>query len=181
MPRVFYWLTSFAATLHMPVTIKELVADHGEDHQWFVHAYPRWLRELDATLSLVDAELEMQLRGLLAARERRIFLIYRDTRPAGFAVVEFAALAGHRLGRSVALKSDYQLIDFFVEREARRLGVGSEALRLLLLRFRGVWEVSQLESDHDAIRFWRAAIGRLTNGTFSEQRHAGRWYQRFEF
>ena len=164
----------------MPVTIKELMVDQGADHRWFASAYHRWLQELAGDLSLPAAESELQLRALLAARERRIFLIHRESHPTGFAVVGFSALAARQTGGGAQATPDYQLIDFFVDAEGRRLGVGSEAVRLLLLRFRGEWEVSELESDHDAIRFWRTVIGRLTNWTFSEQRRAGRWYQRFQ-
>ena len=164
----------------MSVTIKELTADHGADNRWFTRAYHRWLQELAGDQPLPAAESELQLRALLAARERRVFLIHRESHLTGFAVVGFSALAARQTGGGAQLTPDYQLIDFFVDAEGRRLGVGSEAVRLLLLRFRGVWEVSELEGDHDAIRFWRKVIGRLTNGTFSEQRRAGRWHQHFQ-
>jgi predicted acetyltransferase len=162
----------------MSVALKELTTERDADYLWFDGAYRLWLQELGGSSSHVAAS-HFASPALSAQDGLRIFLIQRQGRSAGFAVVEFVALAPSSRARRVTSGSDYRLLDFYVEPEVRRLGVGFEAARLLFLRFRGAWEVSALDSDSRAIRFWRSVVTRAIGGGFSEARCLGRWSQHF--
>jgi predicted acetyltransferase len=51
---------------------------------------------------------------------------------------------------------DYRIEDFFIVNKWRRTGVGREALRIVVERYPGKWEVGWLPKNEPAARFWRA-------------------------
>lgn len=186
----------------MLTTIRELDASSEGELRAFRAAYTRWWLELgrvgsvayeasDTPVAPLDhVGLETHLSDLLNADEKLIFLIYISSQLAGFAVIDGSPATPVLLQRSPLAKSpmlnrsstpraDYALIDFFIERDYRRRGVGAEAARLLFLRFRGTWQISQLESDRQAIEFWHTTLKRRSTGEFFESRASGRLYQWF--
>ena len=91
-------------------------------------------------------------------------------RPVGFSLVHHGSVLdpGATNVRSVA--------EFFVLRAERRRGLG----RLLALetfrRFRGRWEVREMEANKAAQAFWREVIAGYTAGAFVElQLNDARW------
>jgi GNAT superfamily N-acetyltransferase len=186
----------------MLTTIRELDASSEGELNAFRAAYTRWWLELEQVGSvayeasvtpvapLAPMSLETHLSDLLNADEMLIFLIYISSQLAGFAVIDSSSttpvlvqrspLAGSSApNRSSTHRADYALIDFFIERDYRRRGIGAEAARLLFLRFRGTWQISQLESDRHAIEFWRTTLKRVSSHEFFESRASGRLYQWF--
>lgn len=163
----------------MPVALKELSVSHGVEYDWFVGAYTLWLRELSGGVPSEVAASGDEIFSLRAANSQRIFLLQQAVQFTGFAIVEFARSSRGRLQDAEGVSSHYRLIDFFVDPAYRRLGFGAEAIRLLALRFRGTWEVSALDTDMQAVQFWRAVPSHLEFDVVSEQRLGGRWILRF--
>ena len=87
-------------------------------------------------------------RGLLpfleADPDRAAYLFYRGASPVGFVLVSGLA-ARSRL-----------MSEFFVVRGARRQGVAGAAVRELLARHPGEWEIPFQDNNVAAARFWRA-------------------------
>lgn len=75
---------------------------------------------------------------------RHPFLIKADEETVGFAFV--------REGKP------HQMAEFYLEPRMRRSGKGLAAARRLFARFRGDWEVHELATNSQAVKFWRAAI-----------------------
>jgi aminoglycoside 6'-N-acetyltransferase I len=75
-------------------------------------------------------------------------LIAVNDEPAGFADVARPPHASPSV--------DYRIEDFFIVNKWRRVGVGREALRLIVERYPGRWEVGWLPKNEPAARFWRA-------------------------
>jgi predicted acetyltransferase len=84
------------------------------------------------------------------------FLIRADDQLAGFAFVR-------KLDATT-----YAIAEFFIMRRFRRSGVGTEVARELFDKFRGRWEVAQMEKNLPAQHFWRTIIADYTSGDFSE-------------
>ena len=180
----------------MLTTIKELIdSPESGDLQWFRAAYGRWRSELGVGVSLSETAIDADIHDILHVDHCRIFLIQAAGQSAGFAIMNSWDGATRALRRPKILRSqvtpsgssshgsrampDHELIDFFIDQPFRQRGVGAEAARLLLARFAGLWQVSQLDTDRVAVHFWRAVITRASGGDFSESHADGRFYQRF--
>ncbi|MGC9536231.1 GNAT family N-acetyltransferase [Streptomyces sp. UG1] len=86
------------------------------------------------------------------------YLFDSGGRPVGFAFVR-------ALGGPVRV-----LNSFFVVRGARRAGVGLQAVRQVVARHPGDWEVAFQDDNPGAVRFWRRAAEELAPGAWSEER-----------
>ena len=93
---------------------------------------------------------------------RHPFLIRVDGKLAGFALV-------HQQSRLTGDESVTDMAEFFVLRRFRRHGVGERAAAWLFDKFRGPWEVRQRSVNLPATAFWRRAIGRYSDGKFTEE------------
>lgn len=62
----------------------------------------------------------------------------------------------------------YSIDDFFVLRKYRKQGVGKQAAFLLFQSFPGPWEVSEMQENEAAHRFWVRVIGEFTGGNFMD-------------
>lgn len=100
-------------------------------------------------------------------------LILHSGTPAGFAIV---ARGASRPGRSPV---DYRMAEFFIARPHRRLGVGASAVRLLLDRFAGRWEIVEMLRNPQAVTFWRRIVRDYTRGDYSERITDGEVRQTF--
>lgn len=100
-------------------------------------------------------------------------LILHCGAPAGFAIV---ARGASRPGR---LPVDYRMAEFFIARPHRRLGVGAGAVRLLLDRFAGRWEIVELLRNTRAVSFWRRVVRDYTRGNYAERIADGEVRQTF--
>ncbi len=93
--------------------------------------------------------------------------------PAGFALVTRQTHASRT--------ADYRMADFFIAREARRRGVGQGAVRLILDRFAGRWEV--VEYSRNPARGGVLAQGDrdvYTKGNYQERVANGEVRQTFQ-
>jgi predicted acetyltransferase len=100
-------------------------------------------------------------------------LILHSGMPAGFAIV---ARGASRPGRSPV---DYRMAEFFIARAHRRLGVGTGAVRLLLDRFAGRWEIVEMTRNPQAVAFWRRIVRDYTHGDYAERIADGEVRQTF--
>jgi predicted acetyltransferase len=53
---------------------------------------------------------------------------------------------------------DHALAEFFILRKYRRLGIGSQAAKLVFERFPGRWEMAVMKNNRPALSFWRCTI-----------------------
>jgi predicted acetyltransferase len=88
------------------------------------------------------------------------FLIRTDGHPAGFALVK----------RMAEQPSVFDMGEFFIGRQHRRLGLGRRAATTLFDRFEGDWEVREMPSNLAAQAFWRRIISEYSGGAFAESR-----------
>jgi predicted acetyltransferase len=77
-------------------------------------------------------------------------VIRRRGRPVGFALINAFSHAG--------LPVDRNMGEFFVMRKHRRGGVASAAVREILTRYPGRWEVAVMERNTGARAFWPIAV-----------------------
>ncbi|NLU74329.1 GNAT family N-acetyltransferase [Streptomyces sp. HNM0575] len=59
---------------------------------------------------------------------------------------------------------------FFVVRAARRTGMGLRAVRQVVSRHPGPWEVAFQDANPAAVRFWRRAVTEIAGDDWSEER-----------
>ncbi|HZC17089.1 MAG TPA: GNAT family N-acetyltransferase [Caulobacteraceae bacterium] len=71
-------------------------------------------------------------------------------RPAGFALLSDFSHSGRTIDRNMS--------EFFVMRKHRRGGVGSTAVREILTRYPGRWEIAIVQRNTGAKAFWPRAI-----------------------
>ncbi|MFZ0322860.1 MAG: GNAT family N-acetyltransferase, partial [Actinomycetes bacterium] len=101
---------------------------------------------------------EDDLDGCWSEVRRHPFLIRASGQIAGFAIVDEGS----------DVTSDPQVFDmaeFFVVRRWRRHGVGREAFRQLLGRFRGRWEVRPFPGYEPGESFWRSVCAEMAQGS----------------
>jgi predicted acetyltransferase len=82
-------------------------------------------------------------------------LIRRGDKPVGFALINRHSHLGEPLDRNMA--------EFFVARKHRRHRVASEAVRQVLARYPGRWEVAVAQRNVGALKFWPGAIAAAPN------------------
>lgn len=85
------------------------------------------------------------------------YLFVREERPLGFAFVRGLAGPTHVLN------------SFFVVGGARREGIGLTAVREVVLRHPGQWEIAFQYANDPAVRFWRRAATELAGDAWSEE------------
>jgi predicted acetyltransferase len=88
------------------------------------------------------------------------YLFVSGERPVGFAFVR-----GLTTGTRV-------LNSFFVVRGARRAGVGLRAVRDVVARHPGAWEVAFQDANPGAVAFWRRVAEGLAPGEWVEERRS---------
>ena len=78
-----------------------------------------------------------------------------------------------------ATRTDYRMAEFFIARPVRRRGVGRSAVRLVLDRFDGSWEIIEYLRNPGAVSFWRKVIALYTGGNYEERVVSGEVRQTF--
>lgn len=87
------------------------------------------------------------------------YLVRVDGHLAGFVLVfehSFLGSEGHMIA------------EFFVMRKYRRQGVGKAAAFWIFDRYPGHWEISEIDENTAAQRFWRSIIAEYTAGNYRE-------------
>lgn len=62
----------------------------------------------------------------------------------------------------------WSVAEFFIMRKYRRNGYGTQVALSIFDMFRGKWQVSQIESNLPARKFWRKVINSYTNNRYEE-------------
>jgi predicted acetyltransferase len=101
-------------------------------------------------------------------------VILHGEQTAGFAIV---GRGTPQTGRAAV---DYRMAEFFIARSCRRLGVGRDAVPIILDRFAGRWEIVELQSNAASVNFWRKVVARYTAGRYEERVNNGEVRQVFE-
>jgi predicted acetyltransferase len=161
----------------MAVSLRDARANAG-DREWIEGVYGDYLDDLgllntgifpafsDAGHSVPD-----QLQRWLVDRSAALIAILDDQMPAGFAMVVRETHATRQ--------ADYRMAEFYIDRVHRRRGVGRSAVRLILDRFAGRWEIIEYTRNPTAVKFWRSVVGAYTHGDFRERVNAGEVRQHF--
>jgi len=87
-------------------------------------------------------------------QDRHPYLIHRSKQLVGFALVSAHSPIS---GRAPCWFMD----EFFVLRAQQRRGYGLQAVRKILSRHPGNWEIAVIEKNLDAISFWAKGLSRL--------------------
>ncbi len=161
----------------MTVTVRDARA-HATDRRWIESVYREYLDDLGLlNTGIFPAMGEIghrepdQLRSWFVDGTVTPMTILDEGQPAGFALVA-------RDGRQ-ARQCDFRMAEFFVSRPFRRRGVGRSAVRLILDRFAGRWEIVEYARNPDAVKFWRSVVTAYTRGDFKERNANGEIHQFF--
>lgn len=101
--------------------------------------------------------------------KNHIYLITAESEIAGFVMMK--ELEENR-------KYNY-LVHFFILRKFRRSGIGRKAAEIILKKYKGEWELYQLENNIPAQIFWDKVIKDITDGEVKVWVENGRRYQNF--
>lgn len=100
-------------------------------------------------------------------------VIMKNERPVGFAVVS-------RPSPLQRAQLDFRMAEFFVAENQRRLGIGRDAVQLIFKRFAGRWEITEIQSNKNAVAFWRTVVRDCSNGHYRERIENGEVKQYFD-
>jgi predicted acetyltransferase len=99
-----------------------------------------------------------RLQAAFADPDWEVYLLVRDDRPVGFAVIR-------------GLASQVRVLSgFFVVRAVRRTGIGLRAVREVVGRHPGRWEVPFQDNNLAAVRFWRRVAAEIAGDAWTEER-----------
>ena len=162
------------------VSVRDTRANRG-DRRWIEGVYRDYLNDLAPLntgifpiLGEIGHREPDQLASWFADSSAQILTILRGAEPVGFAMVR---LGGQYPGR-VAV--DYSMAEFFIDRHWRRHGIGQAAVRLILDRFSGRWEIFEYLRNPGAVQFWRRVIAAYTGGRYQERIANGEVLQYFD-
>ncbi|MCC7460988.1 MAG: GNAT family N-acetyltransferase [Gammaproteobacteria bacterium] len=155
--------------MNVTVSVRDARSNRS-DRRWIESVYRDYLNDLAPLntgifpiLSEVGHREPDQLARWFADSGAQILTILRGAEPAGFAMVR---LGGQFPGREPV---DFSMAEFFIDRRWRRHGVGQAAVRLILDRFAGRWEILEYLRNPGAVAFWRRVLGAYTGGRYQER------------
>lgn len=161
----------------MAVSLRD-ARTHSGDRQWIEGVYGDYLDDLGLlntgifpAFGEVGHAVPDQLQRWLLDRAAVLLTILDDGEPAGFAMVVRQGAASR--------DADFRMAEFYVDRPHRRRGIGRSAVRLILDRFAGRWEISEYTRNPAAVKFWRSVVSAYTQGKYREHSHAGEVRQYF--
>jgi predicted acetyltransferase len=155
----------------MSVTVRDARGLRG-DRQWIESVYRDYLDDLaPLNTGIFPAFSEFghrepdQLGRWFADPTAQLVVILNEHQPAGFAMVT----PGGSVAQGSGPRSDYRMAEFFISRPQRRRGVGRSAVRLILDRFSGNWEIIEYLRNPGAVSFWRKVVAAYTGGNYEER------------
>jgi predicted acetyltransferase len=77
-------------------------------------------------------------------------------------------------------RSYFSIVEFFIMKKYRRLGIGKAIAFQVFDLHKGQWEVYQKDSNKPARVFWKNVIKEYTRGQFKEHSEDGKQIQNFE-
>jgi predicted acetyltransferase len=87
------------------------------------------------------------------------FIVRVDGKLAGFVLVN---------RKTYLPANEWGISEFFIMRKYRGRGVGRAVAFSIFDRFRGKWEVREVECNAPSLRFWRSVIAEYTGGKYAE-------------
>ncbi len=161
----------------MTVSLRD-TRGNAMDRIWIEHHFRDYLDDLGAQNTGIFPALDEighrgpdQLERWIGDPSATLLTILDDMKPAGFAMISRRPTDA----RSV----DFRMSEFFVSRDARRRGVGRNAVRLILHRFAGNWEIIEYQRNPVAVAFWRRVVSAYTAGSYRERVANGEVRQHF--
>lgn len=161
----------------MTVSLRDARTNAG-DLKWIEGVYSDYLDDLGLlntgifpSLGEVGHRRPDHLQRWLVDRSAAVLAILDEKQPAGFAMVVRETHA--------ARIADYRMAEFFIAGASRRRGIGRSAVRLILDRFAGRWEIIEYTRNPTAVKFWRSVVGAYTQGKYCERENAGEVRQYF--
>ena len=155
----------------MSITLRDARNQRG-DRQWIESVYRDYLDDLaPLNTGIFPALAEFghrepdQLGRWFADPGAQLFLVLNEQQPAGFAMVT----AGGQPARTAGPRTDFRMAEFFISRPQRRRGVGRNAVRLILDRCSGTWEIIEYLRNPGAVSFWRKVVANYTGGNYEER------------
>jgi predicted acetyltransferase len=151
----------------MTVSLRDARAN-ARDQEWIESVYRDYLDDLGLlntgvfpALGEIGHREPDQLQRWLVDRSAALLTILDEQAPVGFAMVVRETLASRQ--------AEFRMAEFFVARSSRRRGVGRSAVRLILDRFAGRWEIVEYSRNPAAVNFWRKVVSGYTRGEFRER------------
>lgn len=165
----------------MTVSVRDARSSQS-DRLWIGSIYREYLDDLAAVSSTgifpvlgeVGHREPDQIARWFGDRNAFPLIILKTAEPVGFAMV---ARATQPPGPPVV---DYRMVEFFISRANRRLGVGRTAVNLILNRFAGRWEITEYLRNPGAVSFWRRVVAGYTRGSYQERVINGEVHQIFD-
>ncbi len=155
--------------------------DSQSDRLWIGSIYREYLDDLAAlstgifpVLGEVGHREPDQVARWFGDRNAFPLVILKAAERVGFAMV--ARSPNH----PKAPLAEYRMVEFFIARASRRLGVGRMAVNLILNRFAGRWEITEYVRNPGAVNFWRRVVAGYTRGTYQERVINGEVRQTFD-
>ncbi len=134
----------------MTVTVAQIVKSEEEILLSLWQQYMHDLSDFRTWISPIDGRYrDDRLRTYFAYEEHWAYLIRYQEEIAGFALIRKSEPGTYLLG------------EFFIQSEFRKLGVGSQAVALLLGDFSGHWQIPFQNENPNAANFWRDTIAKL--------------------
>ena len=156
----------------MTISVRDARTNRG-DRQWIESVYRDYLDDLAPlntgifpALGEIGHREPDQLTRWFGEPGAHLLTILGDQQPAGFAMVTPGGTVQQSGG---ATRTDYRMAEFFIARPYRRRGVGRSAVRLVLDRFDGSWEIIEYLRNPGAVSFWRKVIAIYTAGNYEER------------
>ena len=150
------------------------------DRLWIQSVYRDYLDDLNPGTGLFPKLPEVghrepdQIAHWFGDANTYPLVILRGEEPVGFARVL------RSVARATQPRIDYRMAEFFVARARRRLGIGQTAVKLILSRFAGRWEITEYLRNAAAVTFWRRVVGSYTGGRYTEKIVNGEVHQVFD-
>ena len=103
---------------------------------------------------------------------RHVFIIQHGGHSVGFALIR----------DPTSTKSTvYQLAEFYIKPERRRLGIGRSAVCAIWRRFPGQWELQVHTRNSAAVQFWESCLEAVTSESPKVREVQGRDGKRIQF
>lgn len=93
--------------------------------------------------------------------DRHPFIIRVEDKIAGFVLV-------NRHPDPVLQEQRWSIAEFFIMRKYRRKGIGTQVAQHIFDMYQGKWQVSQIEGNLPARKFWRRVLSSYTQGDCKE-------------
>jgi predicted acetyltransferase len=103
---------------------------------------------------------------------RHVFIIQCDSNVVGFALIR---------DPTSTKSAVYQLAEFYIKPESRHLGIGRSAIRAILKRFPGQWELQVHTRNSAAVQFWESCLKAVAGELLQRREVQGRDGRRIQF